>query len=342
MDLYVRRDIHKAALVIDELGTTYCGDRLGNLYAINEDGKLLWKYRAMNGLSTPAIGKDGTLYIATHGLYKSKGHQLIAISSNGEFLWDFLIDDASNDSPPIICNNGDLLVVTHGGRLLLLSSDGHLKWEIIKKPTILLPTIGMNNVIYFITTTGYLYAIDLDGNEKWNIYIGIPRQFNDPMIDAEGNIYISSYNVNEKKGVMYVISQEGSILWRYTLDDHDIWTAPTVGENQFLYLGTSLHKLIAVNQNRMIEWGIPFEGSIFSPLVIAADGALLFNTYREEKDGYVTRIYAVTRLGTIKWVYHLNGSFTIPAISRGRTIYFVGNDIQNDRGVIHAINCKNI
>jgi outer membrane protein assembly factor BamB len=53
-------------------GTIYIGSWNGNLYAINPDGSLRWKFATGSTVdSSPAIGNDGSLYFGSedHNLY---------------------------------------------------------------------------------------------------------------------------------------------------------------------------------------------------------------------------------------------------------------------------------
>jgi fibronectin type 3 domain-containing protein len=52
-------------------------------------------------------------------------------------------------------------------------------------------TISKEWTIYFGSAGGYLYAIDKDGNKKWDFATGDSIQGN-PIIDSEGNIYFGS------------------------------------------------------------------------------------------------------------------------------------------------------
>ena len=74
-------------------GTIYVGSHDGYLYAINNNGTEKWKVKIGTPIekqkyghlsstsSTPAIDKDGTIYIASRDQY------LIAISSEGKEKW---------------------------------------------------------------------------------------------------------------------------------------------------------------------------------------------------------------------------------------------------------------
>jgi outer membrane protein assembly factor BamB len=53
-------------LTLDGAGVLYAGTREGELFAVNPDGTLRWRFSLPEGgmvLVGPAIGADGTLYV---------------------------------------------------------------------------------------------------------------------------------------------------------------------------------------------------------------------------------------------------------------------------------------
>ena len=67
-------------------GTIYVGSDDGNLYAINPNGTLKWKYKTEGGapvVSSPAIGSDGTIYVG------SDDGNLYAINPRGTLKWKY-------------------------------------------------------------------------------------------------------------------------------------------------------------------------------------------------------------------------------------------------------------
>jgi len=69
-----------------------------NIYAIDADGKLKWKYTTNSSaiVSSPAISKGGTVYIGG-----TDDHSLYAIDSGGRLKWKFNLYDEVYSSPVI-------------------------------------------------------------------------------------------------------------------------------------------------------------------------------------------------------------------------------------------------
>ena len=57
--------------VVDKEGTVYFGSVDGNMYAVNKDGELLWKYQTGGKITeaSPAFDSDGVLYFTSQNGY---------------------------------------------------------------------------------------------------------------------------------------------------------------------------------------------------------------------------------------------------------------------------------
>lgn len=89
--------IRDSAAIADD-GTIYIGDIEGKLYAINPDGSKKWIFREMPEFycifSSPAIDKDGNIYIGTTTTYK-----MYSIFPNGTMRWNYTADYDIYSSP---------------------------------------------------------------------------------------------------------------------------------------------------------------------------------------------------------------------------------------------------
>ncbi|MCX6353635.1 MAG: PQQ-binding-like beta-propeller repeat protein [Candidatus Aureabacteria bacterium] len=88
--------------VLGNGGRIYVNADDNNLYALNTDSSLYWSYDAgqLEGLaaSSPAVGSDGELYIASDNLY--------ALASTGSLNWSYAA--SSKKSSPALGGNGRL------------------------------------------------------------------------------------------------------------------------------------------------------------------------------------------------------------------------------------------
>ena len=141
-------------------GTIYVGSFDGNVYALNPEGGLKWKYAVGAFVwSSPAVGADGTIYIGSEGL-------------------------------------GD-----EGGNFYALNPDGSLKWEFALGPEDEVlsssPAVGTDGTIYFLSSDGYVDALNPNGTMKWYLNeweVPVPGPatitggFSSPAVGADGTI----------------------------------------------------------------------------------------------------------------------------------------------------------
>ena len=74
----------------------YVGSWDGNLYALNLDGSLKWKYDTGNYIwSSPALGADGTLYVGSYD------DNLYALNPDGSVKWKYATGYSIESSPAI-------------------------------------------------------------------------------------------------------------------------------------------------------------------------------------------------------------------------------------------------
>ncbi|UCH89619.1 MAG: PQQ-binding-like beta-propeller repeat protein [Thermoplasmata archaeon] len=133
-------------------GTIYI-NMAGHLYALNPDGTEKWKSNYGGGSSSPAVGKDGTIYLAIG--------RVIAINPNGTTKWVFDPEfDVGKGSSPAIGSDGTIFVGSDDNYLCAINSDGTLKWKYKTGKSIeSSPAIGANGTIYVGSNDWHLYAI---------------------------------------------------------------------------------------------------------------------------------------------------------------------------------------
>lgn len=207
---------------IGDDGTIYfgCADKF--IYALYPNGSLRWKYETdAMVLSSPAIGADGTIYCGSHD------HYLYALyPNNGTLKWRFPTDHWIRTSP-CIADDGTIYCVSLDEYLYAINPDGTFKWKTDvgagTSPTIgqdgtiycgynklyaINPVNGsvkwsydnsgnirggtpcnsIDGTIYFGTDSGWIYAINPDGTEKWSKHIG-SRIESAPAIGEDGIVY---------------------------------------------------------------------------------------------------------------------------------------------------------
>jgi outer membrane protein assembly factor BamB len=155
-----------------------------DVYAINRDGTLKWKFKTDGPLSSsPAIGTDGTIYVGNQKLdgYGEAPGNLYAINSDGTLRWKFTAGKAIYATPAIGAD-GVIYVGSYDKYLYAINPDGTLKWKF----TDIGGSVGSSAVVSSDGTIllGGLYALDPDGKLKWK-----REDTGAPVIGADGTLY---------------------------------------------------------------------------------------------------------------------------------------------------------
>lgn len=187
---------------ISDKGTLYLTSSEG-LHAINpKDGSVYWSFIMAESDGSPAIAKDGTIYIG--GRKKTDmSVRLYALTPEGTEKWNNPIKVITS---PTIAADGTIYVIKSdpgsSSELIAVSPDGQHK-IIYRIPNLqdeaTKIAISKDNVLYFATRAGYIYAINQNGEKLWE-YAHKPSRgvsFTEPVIDSAGTLLIGindSYN----------------------------------------------------------------------------------------------------------------------------------------------------
>ncbi len=155
--------------VIGPSGSVYIVTVNGKLFSLNPaNGVKAWEYQLPCdvGGASPAVGSDGTVYMACNDRTPENGFQeagLYAIGSNGSLKWKYSLAANPNSSPSLDAND-DIFVSVDDGALYALSPNGTLKWKLILSPGLRLynnPVIASFGTIYVHSSwpSAYLFAI---------------------------------------------------------------------------------------------------------------------------------------------------------------------------------------
>lgn len=133
-------------------GTIYVGADNGVLYAVFNDGKPRWEFKAAGPISTePAVADDGTIYVAADKLY--------AVTPEGKQKWAFAPPYEFRTAPAIAAD-GTIYCPTADKKLYAINSDGSKKWEYPASDLILTPpNIAPDGTVYVVTVAGQMLAL---------------------------------------------------------------------------------------------------------------------------------------------------------------------------------------
>lgn len=272
-------------------------------------GAKLWKVDAGGEIiSSPALGADGTIYVAAT-TSASTGGCLLAISREGETLWTNYTGGNAGRSSPCIGLDGTIYVGTANGEMLAFSPAGQTNWifRAAESKPVSSPALGVDGTIYI---RGYgqrydrLYSVSAEGATNWQIELGrspitIPLyQMSSPAIGADGTIYVTSgsSNLYSDSSYLYAISPAGSTNWSFALGA-PTYASPAVGPDGTLYLGTDKNYVYAIDPKGQLKWRYLAPGFVESSAAVGADGSVYVGYYLAGRGG----LLALTQTGKRRW-----------------------------------------
>ena len=227
-------------------GTLYYVGSETYFYALNPaDGSELWKSDSSYGvpMTKPAISPSGTIYFAggDNKIYAIDPSS--GVGNSRDSLWEFATGSYLTDTSPAIGDDGS---VYNGG------------WENDK-----------------------LYALDSNGNEKWDYGPGGDVRTS-PAIAADGTIYFGSRG----KSLFALDSNaDGDKKWRYQTGGN-VDSSPVIGADGTVYVGSDDFNVYAFNPDNVTDpdnvahkWSITTNGKVsFSSSALAPDGTLFIGS----------------------------------------------------------------
>lgn len=241
----------------------------------------------------------------------------------------------------------------HGGQSSVDTShvNGFVKWTFEAGGAIeTSPVIGEDGTIYFGAHDNRLYAVNPDGIEKWNFYVGEPVYddifdvqkgiLSTPAVAKDGTIYFSSLS-----DLFFALNPDGSEKWRHELPiTSDTWTSPVIGKDGTIYIGSARRKLegsktheyfdppigglYAFDPDGTLKWHVVAQSDMAGSPAIGDDGTIyaFIAEGKVEADGYLK---AISPDGKEIWKYHSIFSESSPSIADDGTIYFgLGGKVQ--------------
>ena len=315
----------------------------GGIYALSQEGKLLWKAPLPSGpvIAAPAVAPDGTLYAA------SKSGSLFALDASGKLTWQSASTEHKFYAPPAL-GNGDAVYVTDDYTDLFAFSPSLNRNVIWKQMTysatgsrddILLgnntsdgdgtwrssPVIGADDMIY-LAHQQWLYRLNLHGDVLWFIQLG-SGHLGFPAIGGEGRVYIAGQN----PPWLFAIGHDGKQRWVVRASG-PLRGSPAVDSAGVIYFCDSdfVKALLPDSQSK---WNVQAECN--SGPALAADGTLYLGMMGREEGQSLRKsfISALTPDGHLKWKIEIEGMVReAPAIAPDGTIF-----LTTDRGYAYAV-----
>jgi len=262
--------VETSAPVIGKDGTIYFSSFDGLLHAINPDGVKEWEFLINKDIIySPAIGLDGTIYVAS-GSYGDYDGKLYALNPDGTKKWEFQTE--SDMGSPAIAADGTIYFGS-GKNLFALNPDGTKKWVFQSKGNIRqLPVLSASGIIYVNSGTTLL-AVNSDGtlNRETQTTFEINSSL---AIGSDGSIYGSHCGY-----LLLAFDSNCNEKWSFQVDSSYSGyysSTPAIGSNGTIYVGLG-NKLCAINSNGTKKWDFQSSSSISASPAIASDGTVYFS-----------------------------------------------------------------
>ena len=176
-------------------------------------------------MATPAIGKDGTIYV---GDYNDDGSKFHAIRPDGTEIWNFDTIGAIGSSAAI-GDDGAIYFGENKGFFYSLNTDGTIKWKIKAGSISSSPAIGEDGTVYIAGNNGKLYAIGANSddyeNSKEIIVIfneNVTLNQAENLFNSHSLEYLYSSTLWESKTMKLYIPEESQYMFTQTLEHEEI------------------------------------------------------------------------------------------------------------------------
>ena len=224
----------------------YAGSVAGqNLFTVDADTGEPIRYFDMptdQVHGSPVIGDDGTVF------FGSDDYFVYAVDpDSGDAKWNFGTDDRVLGEPSL-GPDGTVYIGSNDQSLYALDpTDGSLRWVFEMNGAVQssAPVVGANGLVYSGEGAGgstSVYAIDAgSGEPQW--ITPIDGGLRGLTLGADGMLYAGAAAFH---GYVYAIDAEtGEIVWSHEIDEGPVQTAPMIGPNGTVYVGSEDNNLYA-------------------------------------------------------------------------------------------------
>jgi outer membrane protein assembly factor BamB len=244
-------------------GTIYFGDGNNYINALYPNGTLKWRYLTGDVVySSPAIGNDGTVFCGSHD-----GCMYALYPNNGTLIWRFATSGWIRTSP-CIAEDGTIYCVSLDNYLYAVYPNGTMKWRTFVNAGTS-PTIGQDGTIY--AGWDLLYAVNpTNGSVRWTFNPGPNRTIEGatPAHSADGTIFFGTHINDHNGGEIISVNPDGTEKWRKLIADMYVDSAPAIGEDGTVYIGSASQNTgylyaFGPGEQKTIEIQQPEQGKLY-------------------------------------------------------------------------------
>jgi len=200
-------------------------------------------------------------------LVGSYNNRMFTINLNTGNADDFFISARNRWIAQPLQEDGTIFAPNANGTLYALALNGSEKWSFETNATIWATPVYDDNRIYMVSQDHSLYALNAaSGDLIWTLDLGA-ASVNSPVLDEDGILYIGTFGSK----VFAIDSDRGSILWEVETLDW-VWGGPVLGPDGIIYvtdLGANLYAIDTETQEIVWEKQVDPASSITgSPLLL--------------------------------------------------------------------------
>jgi outer membrane protein assembly factor BamB len=222
--------------------------------------------------SAPAIGPDGTVYVANaHGGIVG----LDAFAADGRMKWEAPIQgspELQNLTSPTVGRDGTVYFGTMSGPLTAVAPGGSIRWT-AGDPygRYASPAIADDGTLFTMQLSSFASNVDAfgpDGSHTVHVAVGGSYSYEDYPVLGLAALYVPV-----ARGLV-ALTLTCSMLWNQAREDEFNSSIPAVGADGTLYVsGASV--LNAVHPDGTIQWSYAESSSDYGgPVALSADGTV--------------------------------------------------------------------
>ncbi|MBN1834556.1 MAG: PQQ-binding-like beta-propeller repeat protein [Spirochaetales bacterium] len=139
-------------------GTVYLPASDRRLLALSPEGAKRWELALPGRVSSPAVDRDGCLYVGASGIHR--------VDPDGTLLWSYPIP--ARTSAPVLTASGAVAAGSWSGRLYALTPEGRRLWELRLPAPVAHDLASAGDALYVATASIRLYGVHGDGRLGWS------------------------------------------------------------------------------------------------------------------------------------------------------------------------------
>lgn len=200
-------------------GVVYAPCNDGVLYALDQNGNLLWEFETGHYIWAQPLVTEDVVYIS------SMDHFVYAVSKDGEEIWSQELNGSIVSSPLLSEDESMLYVGTLGDEIAALdTTDGEVIWTYDTEDSVWGVGTIVESTLFIGDSVGNIYALDPDSGELLK------------QIEIEGSIIggltalDDGFALTTEEGDVKVLDVDGTPVWEST-PGGEIVQAPAVSED---------------------------------------------------------------------------------------------------------------